>query len=59
MDQVGAVLDEAINEAIGLSRKKWALVLVALAVGAIGACWLLRRDRSVPAEVSPAAVPTT
>ena len=37
MDQVGAVLDEAINEAIGVSRKKWALVLVALVVGAIGA----------------------
>ena len=31
-----AILEEAFKEAIGTSSKKWALVLVALVVGAMG-----------------------
>jgi hypothetical protein len=46
MDTVTAILDEAIKETIGTSRKKWALVVVALAAGAMGALWLTRRTRS-------------
>ena len=34
--QIDAIIDEAINEAIGTSSKKWALVLVALVVGGDG-----------------------
>ena len=49
---VAALVDEAIQEAIGTSPKKWALVVVALITGAIVAVWLTRRTR-------PAAVPTT
>ena len=40
---VKAVLGEAVEEAVGKSHKKWALVLVALVVGAIGAIWLTSR----------------
>ena len=29
MDHVGAVLDEVLNETVGTSSKKWALVVVA------------------------------
>ena len=46
VDQVGAVVDEAFKEAIGISGKKWALVVVAFVAGAIGAVWLIRRPRS-------------
>ena len=44
--QIDAIIDEAINEAIGTSSKKWALVLVALVVGVMGALWLVGRARS-------------
>jgi hypothetical protein len=56
MEQVGAILDEALKETVGISSKKWALVLVALVVGAMGAFWLVRRARSsepVTASVDP------
>ncbi len=52
MDQIGAILDEALKETVGISSKKWALVLVALVVGAMSAFWLVRRARSAePATV--------
>ena len=59
MDEVGLVLDEAIKESLGISNKKWALALIALVVGAIGARWLLGRRRRTegvqdPAEIVPA-----
>ncbi len=44
--QIDAIIDEAIDEAIGTSSKKWALVLVALVVGVMGALWLVGRARS-------------
>ena len=43
MEQVRAILDEALKETVGTSSKKWALVLVAFVVGAMGAFWLVRR----------------
>jgi hypothetical protein len=46
VEEVGAILDEALKETVGASSKKWALVLVALVVGALGAFWLVRRARS-------------
>ena len=70
-EQVAAVLDEALDEAVGRSSKKWALVLLALVVGAAVAFWLTHRARSTesavtmvvePASeptVAPAEVPTT
>ena len=60
MEEVTAVVvDEAIREAIGTSSKKWALVLVALVVGALGAFWLIHRTRSAPSAAAPVEVDTT
>ena len=59
MEQVGAILDEALKEAVGISSKKWALVLVALVVGAMGAFWLVRRARSAEPAAAPVDVETT
>ena len=56
---VTAVIDEAIMETIGTSSKKWALVLVALVVGAMGAFWLVRRTRSAEPAAVPVEVDTT
>jgi hypothetical protein len=59
VEQVGAILDEAVKESVGISSKKWALVLVALVVGALGALWLVRRSgRSEPAA-EPGVLETT
>ena len=70
-EQVAAVLDEALDEAVGRSSKKWALVLVALVVGAAVAFWLTHRARSTESAVAlvvdplgeptvaPAEVPAT
>jgi hypothetical protein len=52
MDNATAVVNEAIKEAIGLSPRKWALVVVAFAAGALGAFWLTRRARAA----SPATI---
>ena len=51
---VKAVLGEAVEEAVGKSHKKWALVVVALLVGAIVAVWLTSRTGS--AESTTTAV---
>ena len=59
MDQVGAILDEALKEAVGISSKKWALVLVALVVGAMSAFWLVRRARSAEPGTVPIDIDTT
>ena len=37
------VLEEAFEEAVGFSSKKWALVLVAFVAGAGVAVWLIHR----------------
>ena len=36
-----------VEEAVGRSSKKWALVVVGLAVGALAACWWMRRAQSM------------
>jgi len=59
VEQVGAVVDEALREAIGTSHKKWALVVVAFVAGAIGAAWLIRRARSAEPAITPATAETT
>jgi hypothetical protein len=59
VEQVGAILDEALKETIGISSKKCALVLVALVVGAMGAFWLVRRTRSPGSAAAPVDLETT
>ncbi len=49
-------VEEVINETMGTSNRKWALLLVAMLVGAVGALWLTRRSgatESAPPEVEP------
>jgi len=58
VEQVSAVLDEALKETAGTSSKKWALVLVAFVVGATAAFWLVRRSRSAGTALHP-VVPDT
>jgi hypothetical protein len=59
MDAVTAVVDEALKEAIGTSRRRWALVVVAFAAGALGAFWIIRRARSAtPETVQPDDTPS-
>ena len=51
-----AFVEEVINETMGTSHRKWALLLVAMLVGAVGALWLTRRSgatESAPAEIEP------
>ena len=48
---------EVIEEAVGTSRKKWALLVVALVAGAVGVRWLVRRRRSVEPAVAVNAQP--
>lgn len=59
MEQVEAILDEALKETVGTSSRKWALVLVALVVGAMGAFWLVRRARSPEPAAAPVDLATT
>ena len=55
-----AFVEEVINETMGTSHRKWALLLVAMLVGAVGALYLTRRSgatatatATAPAEVEP------
>ena len=49
-----AFVEEVINETMGTSNRKWALLLVAMLVGAVGALWLTRRSG---ATRRPPAIP--
>jgi hypothetical protein len=40
------LIEEAVDEALGTSSKKWALILIALVVGAALALWLSSRGSS-------------
>ena len=53
VEKVAAFVDEAIDEAIGTSHKKWALIVVALIIGAAGALWFTRRGRSLESGMTP------
>lgn len=50
-EAVNEFLDEVVDEAVGSSSKKWALLLVALIAGAAIALWLKKRSgQSAEAE---------
>ena len=57
MPDTGGIMREAIEEAVGLSSKKWALVVVALIVGAIGAMWLSSRPGRTDPAIAVASSP--
>ena len=59
MDQVAPSSTKRSRRRIGISSKKWALVLVALVVGAMGAVWLVRRARSAEPAAAPVTAETT
>ena len=42
-----------VEETVGRSSKQWALVVVALVVGALAACWWMRRARSIDLPGAP------
>ena len=49
-----AFVEEVINETMGTSHRKWALLLVAMLVGAVGALWLTRRSGATESATAPA-----
>ena len=51
-----AFVEEVINETMGTSHRKWALLLVAMLVGAVGALWLTRRSGATESATAPAGV---
>ena len=53
VEPAAAIVEEALEEAVGRSSKKWALVVVALVVGALAACWWMRRARSIDLPGAP------
>jgi hypothetical protein len=57
MEPINVFAAEVIAETIGLSRKKWALLIVAFVAGAMGALWLARRARSVEPAIAADAEP--
>jgi len=44
------ILDEAFDEAIGRSSKRWALLLLAFVLGGALAFWLVQRSRGAGPE---------
>ena len=51
-----AFVEEVINETMGTSHRKWALLLVAMLVGAVGALWLTRRSSATGSATAPAEI---
>jgi hypothetical protein len=49
------VLEEAYNEVRGRSAKKWGIIVVALAVGAIVAYFVMRRNADDGSELDSAS----
>ena len=47
---MNGIVDEALDEAMGRSSKRWVLVLLALVVGGLVAWCLARRARQGPLE---------
>ena len=54
-DAVNEFLDEVVDEAVGSSSKKWALLLVALIAGAAIALWLKKRSAQSAGDAGAAA----
>jgi hypothetical protein len=44
---VNEILEEAVDEAIGASSKRWALLLIAFVAGGVTVVWLVRRRRGL------------
>ena len=59
MEPASAIVEEALEEAIGRSGKKWALVVVSLVVGALAAFWWMRRARSIESSIASDEAETT
>jgi hypothetical protein len=57
MEPINVFAAEVIAETVGLSRRKWALLVVALVAGATGALWLVRRARSVEPAIAADSEP--
>ena len=51
-EPAAAIVQEALEEAVGRSSKKWALVVVALVVGALAASWWMRRAGSIEMSIA-------
>ena len=49
-------VEEVINETMGTSHRKWALLLVAMLVGAVGALWVTRRSGATETTTAPAEI---
>ena len=49
---MNSFVEEAIDEALGTSRHKWALIVVALVAGATAAFWLTNRGHGRNAAVT-------
>ena len=50
---MNGIVDEALDEAVGRSSKRWALVLLALVIGGAVAVWLSRRNAQSSTAVAP------
>ncbi len=53
-DVMGEVVDELVDELTGGTSRKWAVMLLALVVGAALAFWLVRRRAGAASAVSAA-----
>ena len=42
------LLEEALEEAVGASSKRWALILIAFVIGGVLALWLAQRIKGAP-----------
>jgi len=51
--------EELVDEALGTSSKRWALLLLAVAVGAAIALWLTGRSHGQVQEATPPPEPTS
>ena len=49
---MNSFVEEAIDEVVGTSRHKWALIVVALLAGATAAFWLTNRGHGRDAAVT-------
>jgi hypothetical protein len=57
---VNGILEEAVEEAVGASSKKWALLLVAFVAGGAVVLWLVRRRGSIgPSDNMRPEAPTS
>ena len=51
-----AFVEEVINETMGTSHRRWAQLVLAMTIGAVGALWLTRRTSAQEAAESPTSI---